>query len=100
MPRPTLHPDVIDLDMEIGQDAPDAIQPAVHGFFVVALATNRVGAGKTVMDVRRDWFQQLLPAMVIDVVEALSDQILDKSNCIALDCSELCKGIPADGGVP
>jgi hypothetical protein len=73
MPRPALHPDVVDLDMEIGQDAADALQPAVHGFFVVALTTNRVGAGKAVMDIRRYWFQQLIPAMVVDVVEALSD---------------------------
>jgi hypothetical protein len=28
------------------------------------------------MDVRRYWFEQLIPAMVVDVVEALSDQFL------------------------
>jgi hypothetical protein len=59
--------------MEIGQDAAEALQPAAHGFFVVALTTDRVGAGKAVMDIRRYWFQQLIPAMVVDVVEALSD---------------------------
>jgi hypothetical protein len=39
----------------------------------VALTTNRVGAGKAVVDIRRYGFQQLIPAMVVDVVEALSD---------------------------
>jgi hypothetical protein len=44
----------------------------------VALTTKRVGAGKAVMDIRRDCFQHLIPVMVVDVVEALSDQFLDK----------------------
>jgi hypothetical protein len=39
----------------------------------VALTTKRVGAGKAVMDIGRDWFQHLIPAMVVDVVEGLSD---------------------------
>jgi hypothetical protein len=56
MPWPALHPDVVDREMEIGQDAADALQPALHGFFVVALTTNRVGAGKAVMDIRRYCF--------------------------------------------
>jgi hypothetical protein len=30
------------------------------------------------MDIRRYWFQQLIPATVVDVVEALSDQFLDE----------------------
>jgi hypothetical protein len=72
------YPDVVDLEMEIGQDAADALKPAAQGFFVVALTTNRVGAAKAVMDIRRDCFQQLISAMVVDVVEALSDQFLDK----------------------
>jgi hypothetical protein len=50
----------------------------VHGFFVVALTTNRVGAGKPVMDIRRYGFQQLILAMVVDMLEALSDQFFDK----------------------
>jgi hypothetical protein len=29
------------------------------------------------MDIRRDWFQHLIPAMVVDVVEGLSDSFLD-----------------------
>jgi len=70
--------DVVDLEMEIGQDAADALKPAAQGFLVVALTTNRVGTGKAVMDIRRDCFQQLIPAMVVDVVEALSDWFLDK----------------------
>lgn len=53
MPRPALHPDVVDLEMEIGQDAAEALKPAAQGFFVVALTTKRVGAGKAVMDIRR-----------------------------------------------
>jgi len=43
----------------------------------VALTTKRVGARKAVMDIRRDWFQHLIPAMVVDVVEGLSDSFLD-----------------------
>jgi hypothetical protein len=45
----------------------------VHGCFVVALITNRVGAGKAVTDMRYYWFQQRLSAMMVDVVEALAD---------------------------
>jgi hypothetical protein len=41
--------------------------------FVVALTTNRVGASKPVMDIRRHRVSQLIPALVVDVVEALSD---------------------------
>jgi hypothetical protein len=56
-----------------------------QGFFVVALTTNRVGAAKAVMDIRRDCLQQLIPAMVVDVVEALSDQFLDEIAVQALE---------------
>jgi hypothetical protein len=63
--------------MDSGQDAAEAFKPAAQGFFVVALTTKRVGAGKAVMDIRRDWFQHLVPAMVVDVVEGLSDSFLD-----------------------
>jgi hypothetical protein len=42
--------------MEIGQDAIDTLQPAAHRFFVVALTTERVGAGKAVMDILGYWF--------------------------------------------
>ena len=51
VPRPALHPDVVDLEVEIGQDAAEALKPAAQGFVVVALATNRVGAAKAVMDI-------------------------------------------------
>jgi hypothetical protein len=78
MPRPALHPDVVDREMESGQDAAEALKPAAQGFFVVALTTKRVGAGNAVMDMRRDCFHRLIPAMVVDVVEALSDRFLDK----------------------
>jgi len=44
----------------------------------VALTTKRVGAGNAVMDMRRDCFHRLIPAMVVDMVEALSDRFLDK----------------------
>ena len=77
MPRPALHPDVVDREMEIGQDASEALKPAAHGFFVVALTTKRVGAGNAVMDMRRDRFHRFIPAMVVDVVEGLSDFFLD-----------------------
>ena len=76
MPRPALHPDVVDLDIEIGQDAAEALKPAAQAFFVVALTTKRVGAGNAVMDIRRDCFHRLIPAMVVDVVEGLSDLLL------------------------
>ena len=77
MPRPALHPDVVDRDMESGQDAAEALKPAAQGFFVVALTTKRVGAGNAVMDMRRDCFHRFIPAMVVDVVEGLSDFVLD-----------------------
>ena len=44
MPRPAVHPDVVDLEMEIGLDAAEALKPAAQRFFVVALTTKRVGA--------------------------------------------------------
>jgi hypothetical protein len=43
----------------------------------VALTTKRVGAGNAVMDMRRDCFHRFIPAMVVDVVEGLSDFVLD-----------------------
>jgi hypothetical protein len=77
VPRPPLHPDIVDYEMEIGQDASEALKPAAHGFFVVALTTKRVGAGNAVMDMRRDCFHRFIPAMIVDVVEGLSDFFLD-----------------------
>jgi hypothetical protein len=68
--------------MEIGQDASEALKPAAHGFFVVALTTKRVGAGNAVMDMRRDCFHRFIPAMVVDVVEGLSDFFLDNVTVI------------------
>ncbi len=77
MPRPAAHQDVVDLDLEIGQDAAEALKPAAQLFLVVALTTKRVVAGNAVMDARRDCFRHLFPAMVVDVVERLSDSLLD-----------------------
>jgi hypothetical protein len=73
MPRSALHPDLVDLEMEIGQDAAEALKPAAQGFFIVALTTNRVGAAEAMMNVWRDWFQQLIPAVIVNVIKALSD---------------------------
>jgi hypothetical protein len=42
--------------MEVEQDAAEALEPTAHGLFVVTLTTNRVGASKPVMDIRRYWF--------------------------------------------
>src|SRR5947209_19328390 len=70
MPRPTFHPDAVDREMESGQNAAHALEPAAQGFFVVALTTERVGSGNAVMDTRRDCFHSLGPAMVVYVVEA------------------------------
>ena len=77
MPRPARHPDVVDRDVESGQDAAEALNPAAQGFFVVALTTKRVGALHAVMDTRRDCFHRLIPAMVVDVVEGLPDSLFD-----------------------
>jgi hypothetical protein len=44
----------------------------------VALTTRRVDAGQAMMDLRRECVQHLIPAMIVDVVEALSDRFLDK----------------------
>jgi hypothetical protein len=63
--------------MESGQDATEALKPAAQVFFVVALTTKRVGAGNAVMDKRRDCLHRFIPAMVVDVVEGLSDLFLD-----------------------
>ena len=41
-------------------------------------ASCRLGAGNAVMDMRRDCFHRLIPPMVVDLVEALSDRFLDK----------------------
>jgi hypothetical protein len=43
----------------------------------VALTTKRMGAGNAVMDMGRDCFHRFIPAMVVDVVEGLSDFFLD-----------------------
>src|SRR5207248_7253066 len=77
VPGPALHPDVVDGEMESGQDTSEALEPTAQGFFVVALATERVGAGNTVMHMRRDCLHRFIPAMVVDMVEGLSDLFLD-----------------------
>ncbi len=73
MPRPAHHPDVVDLEMDIGQDAPEAFKPAAQGFIVVALTTERVGTTKAVMNIPRDWSKTgpskilMASSMAIDV---------------------------------
>ena len=57
-------------------DAAEAFKPAAQGFFVVALTSKRVGAGKVMIDMWRDWFQQFVPAMVVHVFEGLSNRFL------------------------
>jgi hypothetical protein len=51
--------------MESGQDAAEALKPTAQDFFIVALTTKRVGAGNAVIDMRRDCFYRLIPAMVV-----------------------------------
>jgi hypothetical protein len=63
--------------MESGLDAAETLKPAAQGFLVMALTSKRVGAGNAVMDIRRDCFHRVIPAMVVDVVEGLSDFFLD-----------------------
>src|SRR3954469_17809764 len=77
VPGPALHPDVVDLDLERGQDASEPLEPAAQGRFVVALPAQRVIAGNTVMDMRRYRLHRFIPAMVVDMVEGLSDLLLD-----------------------
>ena len=58
MPRPAIHRGAVDLEIEIGQDdAAEALEPEVQGSFVVTLATKRMDASKSVMNVRRDCLQ-------------------------------------------
>ena len=63
VPRPALHPYVVDLEVEIGQDSTQALEPTAQGFYVVAFAPDRVGAAEAVMDIWRDRVQQFVPAM-------------------------------------
>ena len=58
MPRPAIHRGAVDLEIEIGQDdAAEVLEPEVQGSFVVILATKRMDASKSVMNVRRDCLQ-------------------------------------------
>jgi hypothetical protein len=57
---PAHDPDFVDLDLQIGQDAAETLEPAAHGLFVVALTTERVGAGHAMVDMRRDCFQRFI----------------------------------------
>jgi uncharacterized protein (DUF433 family) len=56
----------------------------------VALTANRVGAGKAVMDLRRDGLQQRIPALVVDVVEALADDFFDQVTVKHESSSKCC----------
>ena len=75
MPRPAIHRGAVDL--EIGQDdAADALETEVQGSFVVILATKRIDASKSVMNVRHDCLQQLIPVAAGDVIKPLSDHFV------------------------
>jgi hypothetical protein len=75
--RPTIYPDVVDPEMEIGLDTAEALKPAAQGFFVVALTSKRVDSRNAMMNLRRDRCHCLIPAMVVDVVEGLPDFFLN-----------------------
>src|SRR5262249_58658015 len=63
--------------MEIGQDACQALEPQAQSLFVVALATNRMDPAEAVMAGRDNRGHQLVPTVVVDVVEGLADSLLD-----------------------
>lgn len=50
---------------------------AARGFFALPLTTQRISAGNTVMNMRRDCFHGFFSAMVVDVVEGLTDFFLN-----------------------
>ncbi len=75
MPRPAINRGAVDL--EIGQDdAADALETEVQGSFVVILATKRIDASKSVMNVRHDCLQQLILVAAGDVIKPLSDHFV------------------------
>jgi len=75
MPRPAIHRGAVDL--EIGQDdAAEALEPEVQGSFVVTLATKRMDARKSVMNLRHDSLQQLIPVAAGDVIKPPSDHFV------------------------
>ncbi|MBZ9964478.1 hypothetical protein [Mesorhizobium sp. BR1-1-2] len=63
---------------ETRQDTAEAFKPAAQGFLVVALSAKRVGAANPMMEMRRECFRRRIPAMIVDVIEALSDRFLDE----------------------
>ena len=52
---PTIHPDIVDPEMD-GQDTAEALKPAAQGFFVVALTSKSVGFRRTAQAIRRRSF--------------------------------------------
>ncbi len=75
MHRPAIHRGAVDL--EIGQDdAAEALEPEAQVSFVVTLATERMDASKSVMNVRYDCLQQLIPVAAGDVIKPLSDHFV------------------------
>ena len=75
MPRPAIDRGAVDL--EIGQDdAAEALEPEVQGSFVVTLATKRMDASKSVMNLRHDSLQQLIPVAAGDVIKPPSDHFV------------------------
>src|SRR5262245_28647466 len=73
VPGPALHPDLIDLEVQVRKDASEALEPAPQCVTVVALSADRVCAQEPVMHVRRNGVDELIPPVVVDLIEALAD---------------------------
>ena len=63
------------VEMEVGQDTCEAFEPSPQRVSVVAFAADRVVAEEPVVRRRRDRAHQLIPPMVVDLVEALADPL-------------------------
>src|SRR5262249_34862649 len=50
VPRRALHPDVLDLEMEIWQDSRQALEPKAYSLLVLALTAHRVAPAQPVLD--------------------------------------------------
>ncbi len=70
---------LLTLIWRVGRTRPKRSNQRRMACFVVALTTEPVGAGHAMVDMRRDCFQRFIPAMVVDVVEGLSDSIFDNA---------------------
>ena len=52
VPRPALHPDIVDLQIEVGQDAGQPLEPLAQSLSVMPLTTDRVDAAEAMVDAR------------------------------------------------